>query len=175
MRTFALIVRRLNEVMLWIVGMLILLMGLLLFYDVLMRYFFKAPTAWAFDLAGWFTGLTAFLAGGYVLLKKAHIRVDIFYQKFSPKVQGGLDALTSVFLFLIVLILVWKGGERTLHYWHLGAVANTGLNIHLWIKWLMVPLGGLLLGLQAVVNLVNDVYLFFTGRPLIDEAEEHAS
>jgi len=116
--------------------------------------------------------LSAFLAGGYALLKKAHIRVDIFYQKFSPRVQGGLDALTSVFLFLIVLILVWKGGERTLHNLNIGAVANTGLNIYIWIKWLMVPLGGVLLGLQAIVNLVDDVYLFITGRHLIDVAED---
>ncbi|OUM86834.1 MAG: hypothetical protein BAA01_15500 [Bacillus thermozeamaize] len=172
MRTFALIIRRLNEAMMWVVGILILIMGLTLFYDVMMRYFFKAPTAWSFDLAGWFTGLSAFLAGGYALLKKAHIRVDIFYQKFSPRVQGGLDALTSVFLFLIVLILVWKGGERTLHNLNIGAVANTGLNIYIWIKWLMVPLGGVLLGLQAIVNLVDDVYLFITGRHLIDVAED---
>jgi TRAP-type C4-dicarboxylate transport system permease small subunit len=157
MKKFAEIISRINEVMMWIVGALIMIMGILLFYDVMMRYFFNNPTVWSFDLTSWFTGMAAFLGGGYTLLKKGHVRVDIFYEKFSLRTRSAIDAVTSVFLFLIVIVFIWKGTEQVIHNYQINAVANTGLDIHVWIKWLMVPIGGLLLGLQALVNLINDI------------------
>lgn len=169
MKIFIKIVNTINKSMMWMVGSLILFMGLALFYAVIMRYFFDRPQTWSFDLVGWFTGMAAFLGGGYALLKGAHVRVDIFYEKMPLRIRSITDAVTSVFLFLIVIVLVWKGWEQAGHNYTLGAVADTGLNIHLWVKWVMVPIGGLLLGLQALVNLINDIYTFVKGQRLLEE------
>lgn len=112
MKTFIKTVNTINRTMMWIVGSIILFMGLALFYAVVMRYFFDQPQIWSFDLVSWFTGMAAFLGGGYALLKGAHVKVDVFYEKFSLKTQSLMDVFTSVFLFLIVIVLVWKGWEQ---------------------------------------------------------------
>lgn len=169
MKKFIRIVNKVNESMMWVVGTLMLLMGILLFYAVVMRYFFEKPPIWSFDLTGWFTGLAAFLGGGYALLKGAHVRVDIFYEKFSLRTRSWIDAITSVFLFLIVIVLVWKGMEQVISNYQAGSISTTGLNIYVWIKWVMMPLGGLLLGLQAIVNLLNDIYTIVKGERLLEE------
>jgi C4-dicarboxylate transporter DctQ subunit len=169
MKKFIRIVNGINESMMWIVGTLILIMGILLFYAVVMRYFFGKPPVWSFDLTGWFTGLAAFLGGGYALLKGAHVRVDIFYEKFSLRTRSWIDAATSIFLFLIVIVFIWKGMEQVVSNYEANTIATTGLNIYIWIKWVMMPLGGLLLGLQAIVNLLNDIYTIVKGERLLEE------
>jgi C4-dicarboxylate transporter DctQ subunit len=113
--------------------------------------------------------MAAVLGGGYTLLKGAHVKVDIFYEKLSFKTQSLIDVFTSVLLFLIVIVLIWKGWEQVIHNYKLGVLANTGLNIFVWIKWTMVPLGGLLLGLQALVNLINDIFIVVKGEKLWGE------
>lgn len=169
MQKFIRTINKINESMVWVVGILLFLLGIFLFYSVIMRYFFNKPPVWAFDLSGWFTGLAAFLAGGYTLLKNAHVRIDIFYDKFSPRMQSFVNILATVCLFLIVIVLFWRGMQQVITNYQTGTIANTGLNIYIWIKWLMVPLGSLLLGLQAIVNLINDIYMIVKGEKLYEE------
>jgi C4-dicarboxylate transporter, DctQ subunit len=166
MKTTFKIIKKINGGIMWITGSIILIMAILLFYAIIMRYFLHKPPSWSFDLTGWFTGLSAFLAGGYALANGAHVRVDIFYEKFSLRTRSLIDAITSVFLFLIVTVLIWKGMEQVLYNYETNAVASTGLNVPIWLKWLMVPLGGVLLGIQALINLIKDIYTVVTGKSL---------
>lgn len=78
-------ITKLNKSMVWIIGTLIAFVSILLFFDVLMRYFFNAPTVWAFDLSTWSTGIIAFGLGGYALAMGHHVRVDVFFDNFSRK------------------------------------------------------------------------------------------
>src|SRR5690625_3157513 len=163
------IINSIHRSMLWIVVVLILIMSLFIFYSVVMRYFFHKPVIWVFDLTSLFTGLSVFLAGGYALLMREHVRVDVFYQGFSKRTKSYIDALTSIFLFLMVIVFVWKGMEQVIHYYTEKSISTTGLNIYIWIKWIMMPIGGFLLGLQGIVNLINDIYIIMTGKGIIKE------
>lgn len=158
--------------MAWIVGILVLIMGLALFYSVVMRYIFNNPPIWSSDLVTWFTGISAFLAGGYVLSKHGHVKVEIFYDKFSAKTKSIINIITSSFMFVIVFILIWKGGEQVVYYYKLKAVASSGLNVYIWLKWLMVPIGAFLLGLQGIAHLINDVHVLIKGESLIEEEQK---
>ncbi|QQK76432.1 TRAP transporter small permease [Salicibibacter cibarius] len=169
MYTFVKIVRAINNKMLWVIGAIISLMAILLFYDVIARYFFNNQTQWGFDLSVWFTGLSAFLAGGYVLLHKGHVRIDFFYENFSERKKSMVDLVTALFIFLIAFAFIIIGGEMVLHLMELEAVASTGLNIFMWIQWLMVPIGGILLAIQALIDVINDMYTVFTGNKLWEE------
>jgi len=170
MKAFIRVVNKINESMMWVVGTLVLIMGILLCYAVVMRYFFNNPPLWSFDFTGWFTGLAAFLGGGYALLHGAHVQVDIFYEKFSLRTKSWVNIISFLVIFMIVAVLTWKGIEQVIFYFQAGAVLNTGLNIYIWIQWLMVPIGGILLGLQALVNLIKDIYIIRNGKPM-DEYE----
>jgi TRAP-type mannitol/chloroaromatic compound transport system permease small subunit len=62
-------------------------------YEVIARYVFNRPTIWAYDLSYMLYGAHFMLGAGYTLLKGGHIRTDIFYQNWSPRTQGRVDAL----------------------------------------------------------------------------------
>ncbi len=70
------------------------------FVDVVMRYAFKISFVFTQELE-WHLFAFIFLMGaGYTLLKDGHVRVDIFYQRCSPKSQAWIN-LIGVIFFLI--------------------------------------------------------------------------
>ena len=57
-------------------------------WEVIARYAFNAPTIWSFDLTYMLYGTIFMLGCAYTLLKGAHVRTDMFWEKFSPRTQG---------------------------------------------------------------------------------------
>lgn len=164
-------VTQINRAMLYVTGLMVLLLTFFIFYDILMRYFFASPTRYGFDLSTWLTATIGFLSGGYGLLKNDHIRVDLFYANFSERTKSIVDILAGLCIFIMVIVLIRYGGGHVLHLYQTGSIASTGFNIALWIKWLIVPVGGILLGLQAMVNLINDISVLITGQVLWKEEQ----
>src|SRR3989449_7840315 len=78
-------------------------------FEVISRYAFNAPTLWSFDVTYMLYGTIFMLGAAYALHKGAHIRTDFFYDKWSVKTRGLIDATSyivfffpSIFMFLIV-------------------------------------------------------------------------
>jgi TRAP-type mannitol/chloroaromatic compound transport system permease small subunit len=70
------------------------------FIDVIMRYVFNTSFVFTQELE-WHLFAFIFLMGaGATLLKDGHVRVDIFYQSFSPKTRAWIN-LIGVIFFLV--------------------------------------------------------------------------
>ena len=71
-----------------------------MFYEVIARHFFNAPTMWAYDISRMFAGAMFMLGAGYALSKGVHIRADFMYRKWSIRKQASIDlALYLLFYF----------------------------------------------------------------------------
>jgi TRAP-type mannitol/chloroaromatic compound transport system permease small subunit len=95
-------IRFFDTISLWsgrITGWLIIPMVLSLVYEVVARYFFNAPTVWAYDMTSFLYGAFFMLGAAYTLLKKGHIRTDSFYAGWSPRTQGAVDTVCYVLFF----------------------------------------------------------------------------
>jgi len=89
-------------------------------YEVFARYLFGAPTVWAYDTTYMLYGSHFMLGAGYTLLRKGHIRTDIFYNNFSPRTQGAIDAtLYLLFFFPGIIYFLWAGAAEAVHSWTL--------------------------------------------------------
>jgi len=76
------------------------LVVVVVFVDVVMRYLFNTSYVFTQEME-WHLFAFIFLIGaGYTLLKDGHVRVDIIYQKLSPKGQAWINFI-GVLLFLI--------------------------------------------------------------------------
>jgi len=58
--------------------------------EVILRYFFKAPTAWAGDVTFMSNGSLFMLGSAFALLNGAHIRTDILWDMFSISKNGWI-------------------------------------------------------------------------------------
>jgi TRAP-type mannitol/chloroaromatic compound transport system permease small subunit len=111
------------------VSWLVLVLTVMLGYEIVMRYVFNAPTKWAFDLSYMVGGSYFMLGEAYTLLKKRHVRIDIFYARFSPRKQALVDVIFYVLFFFPLwgglfyalipyVYLSWAIGERSMQgYW----------------------------------------------------------
>ena len=84
-----------------------LLMVLLTFVIVVLRYGFNLGWIAMQESVLYFHGLVFMLGAAYTLKKEGHVRVDIFYQKFSPYKKALVDLFGALFLLLPVCIFIF--------------------------------------------------------------------
>jgi TRAP-type mannitol/chloroaromatic compound transport system permease small subunit len=137
-------------------------------YEVFARYLFNRPTIWAYDLSYMLYGAHFMLGAGYTLLKGGHIRTDIFYQNWSPRTQGRVDALLYLLLFFPGMIFFfWMGAQEGWQSLMIGERSDASpWRPILYPLKLVIPVTAVLLLVQGVSELIKSSHLALKGRPL---------
>jgi TRAP-type mannitol/chloroaromatic compound transport system permease small subunit len=136
---------------------LILILTLIIGYAVIARYIFRAPTDWSADWGIILYGTFIMMGGPYTLARNAHVRGDMFYRNFSPRVQGIMD-LTLYFIFFLpgVIALVYSGYSFALDAWEVQEKSNlTTLGTPIYPFKTVIPIAGALLLLQGLAEIVR--------------------
>jgi TRAP-type mannitol/chloroaromatic compound transport system permease small subunit len=137
-------------------------------YEVFARYVFHAPTIWAYDVAYMLYGSHFMLGAAYTLYRGGHIRTDIFYQNWSVRTRGLVDALLYLFLFFPgITLFFWMGLQEALQSWDIREVSDAS-------PWrpiiypfkAVIPLGLGLLFIQGVSEFLKSTYAALEGREL---------
>jgi TRAP-type mannitol/chloroaromatic compound transport system permease small subunit len=129
------------------------------YYEVLARFVFNSPTNWVHESMFLMFGMQYMISGAYAYREDQHVRVDVFYTKFSPRGKAIADVISSVFFFIFTITLLWTG-------WRFAgdAVANretsfTEWGIQYWPVKLTMPIGAALIILQGVSKLIKDILI----------------
>jgi TRAP-type mannitol/chloroaromatic compound transport system permease small subunit len=149
-----------------IVAWLILPLVLSLTYEGIARYAFDAPTLWAYDLSYMLYGAIFMLGAHYTLLKGAHIRTDMLWEKFSVRTKGRIDAVAYIFFFFPAMILLFYASvDEAWTSFRMNELSEqTAWRPYLWPFKAVVPLTALLLMIQGVSELLKSLYAARTGR-----------
>ena len=145
---------------------LVLILMAAVVYEVTSRYGFDKPTIWAFEIERMVGGTLFVLGFSWVLIQKAHVRVDLFYQRMSPRGQAILDAV--LYLLLVFPLWIWvmpRMIEWTQTSWaiHERSSDSAWRNIIYPFKTVApVAVSLLLLGLLA--TFIRDVRTIFRGQ-----------
>jgi len=135
-------------------------------YEGFARYLFNAPTLWAFDMSYMLYGAIFMLGAHYTLLKGAHIRTDMLWEKFTPRTKGAIDAVAYIFFFFPAMALLFYASvDEAWASWRMGELSEqTAWRPILWPFKAIVPLSALLLMIQGVSELVKSLYAARTGQ-----------
>jgi TRAP-type mannitol/chloroaromatic compound transport system permease small subunit len=136
-----------------------LLLVLLICIDVFMRYFLNTSKIWMVELE-WHLFSVLFLMGAsYTLLHDRHVRVDLFYENYSPKRKRIVNAL-GVLIFIIpwCLIILTTSWDYTLNSFSFreGSPQPGGLPARYIVKSFIFT-GYFLLLIQAVSVLIRSI------------------
>ncbi len=135
-------------------------------YEVIVRYAFNAPTIWAYELSYMLYGSHFMLGATYCLYKGGHIRTDVFFEKFSARWQGRVDAFLYIFFFFPGMVFFfWFGGEEALHAWDIleESVASPW-RPPLYPFKTVIPVAAALLMIQGISELLKSLYAGIRGR-----------
>ncbi len=141
------------------VSWLTLLMVIITFSVVVLRYVFD--TGWiALQESITYLHAMVFLIGAaYTMQHEAHVRVDIFYSRFSEQTRAWIDLCGALFLLLpFMFFLSWVSWEYVASSWGVmeGSREAGGLPGVYLLKSLMLVMTALLT-LQAVFQIIRAI------------------
>ena len=151
-------VDRVNEWMGRVWGATIVLVTFAVIYEVVGRGVFGQGTLWANETTIYVSAVAYLLAGGYALLHRRHVRIDVVYALFSPRTRARVDLVMFVFFVIYVGALVWVGGTMAWTSFLQGETTGSPWSPPIWPVKAAIPLAGLLLLLQGIANLVREWY-----------------
>jgi TRAP-type mannitol/chloroaromatic compound transport system permease small subunit len=154
---FCTAIDRMNEWVGRLWGALILVVTVVVIYEVVARTFFGKATIWANETTIYLSAMVYLLGGGYGLKHRRHVRIDVLYQLFSAAAQRRLDILAFVFFFGYVGALVWVGAEMAWASFQLREGTGTPWDPAIWPVKAAIPIAGVLLLLQGIVNLLREM------------------
>jgi len=138
---------------------LIVTLTLLVSWEVFSRYALDHPHAWAFDVMIMMYGTLFMMAGAYTLAKNGHVRGDVLYGFFPPRLQAGLD-LTLYILFFIpgVVAFVWAGYNYAAESWAIRESSNITADGPPYYPFkTVIPVAGAFLLVQGIVEIIRCV------------------
>ena len=129
------------------------MIGILL-YEPIARNLFDKSSIWAVEMAQFTMAAYYLLGGGYSMILKGHVRMDLLYGRWSVKRQALADVFTGLFLiFYLVFLLV--GAYSSIEY----AVMYGQRNRSAWAP-LMAPIK-IIMGTGVLLMLLQTIATFF--------------
>jgi len=135
-------------------------------WEVFSRYALDAPHPWAFDVMIMMYGTLFMMAGAYTLAKNGHVRGDVLYGFFPPRLQAGLD-LTLYLLFFIpgVVAFVWAGYTYASESWAMSEHSNiTADGPPIYPFKTIIPVAGAFILVQGIVEIIRCVICLKQGE-----------
>lgn len=167
MRFLRIIVRSLDQLCRGVakaVMWLILLFTFVTIIDVILRYFFQAPTIWAREMIALLFGPFWLLIGAYLLTTDEHVRMDLLFHNFSRRKKAVFDVFTfTLFFFYIGAMAIYAWDD----WWSCFSMNEHSRSVWgpaLWPFKLGIPIGICLLLLAGISKYIRDLYVAITGR-----------
>ena len=157
-------------------GWLILVLTLGTSYEVFVRYVLVAPTTWAFDFSYITYGGLFLMAGAYTLSRNGHVRGDVIYRLWPPRVQAALD-LTLYIIFFLPAVLAWiyagwQFAKMSIQFREVSIFSPAGIPV--FPLKALIPLTGVFLLIQGLAEIARCIVCLRQGQwlPRIHDVEE---
>ncbi|SIS92961.1 TRAP transporter small permease subunit [Neptunomonas antarctica] len=137
-----------------VASVLVFIMVAVIGYEVVVRYFFDAPTIWAMELAVLLFGPYFMFAGPHLLHTAGHVNVDILHSKLSPRMAGTVDCVTYPLIAIVSVIFIYQSVPIAINAYNSGETSFTAWNPAVWPIKMVIPAAFLLLLLQALAETI---------------------
>jgi TRAP-type mannitol/chloroaromatic compound transport system permease small subunit len=124
--------------------------------NAMMRYGFSiSSNAWL-EIQWYLFGGMVMLGAASTLKTNQHVRVDVFYSRYSERTRLWVDLLGGLlFLLPVVVTIGWLSWPMFLNAYTIGETSGNAGGLLRWPVKLLVPLGFLLLALQGASEIIK--------------------
>ena len=128
-----------------------------MFYEVVLRYVFEAPTLWANELSLWLAGGVFLVSGLYTMQQRGHIRIFLLYDVVPRWMQRIFDILSTLLTCTFAAAIVFGGfneaRDKLLRWETYGTAFDPPIPATLKPLILLIVV---LIALQGISNLICD-------------------
>ena len=139
----------------WICLVMVLVMALI----VVLRYVFQSGSIALQESVMYLNALIFVFGAAYTLKEQGHVRVDIFYNRLSPKKQALIDLLGCIiFLLPSAAFIIWVSWDYVSISWQIkeGSPESSGLPLVYLLKASIIVLPFLLI-LQGISEIIKSI------------------
>jgi TRAP-type mannitol/chloroaromatic compound transport system permease small subunit len=135
--------------------LIFVMLGVLL-YSSISKTFFH-PASWTLETAQFLMVAYFLLGGGYSMQLDAHVRMDLFYSRWSPRISAIMDALTVGFLIFYLVFLLYGGISSTRYALEYGETSYSAWSPPMAPIKIIMTIGVALMLLQTIATFFKDV------------------
>jgi len=134
----------------------IFVMVAILLWSSISKTFFL-PSLWTLEVAQF--GMVAYyiMGGPYSLQLGSNVRMDLFYSNWTTRRKAQVDAITVLFLFLYLGVLLYGAIESTSYSLQYNERSPTAWRPYLWPIKIVMCVGIFLMLLQAISEFFKDI------------------
>ena len=168
---FARLISRTSQAMAWLAAGAFFVIGLIVTYEVVMRYVFTAPTRWVEETANLLQIYGVFLACAWLVARREHIRITVVTARLPHATHIWVARAGLIIVALIAAFAAWSAAELMWSAITRGERTDSTLELPMWLMHAPLVVG---LGLAAVQALatawasLDDPSLIADDRPQAD-------
>ncbi len=132
------------------VSFLVVPMIIIMVTEVVLRYFFTAPTIWALEGTQLLFGFMFMLGAGYTLKEDGHIRVEIAYTFVSSRVQSMMKIFALIFLYFYCGTVFYYGAIKAYEATIIAEQHFSVWSPYIFPSFICIPLAALLMMCQGI-------------------------
>ena len=127
-------------------------MTALVLVQVVLRYVLNVPLVWVEEVTVFLMIWMAFMGAAIGVRRGAHIAMSILVDRLPTRVARALFYASTLAIIAFSAVVAWQG---TLLALSVGGQRSAALGVPMGIPYIIVPLGALLIILQACANVVD--------------------
>ena len=138
-----------------VLGMIALLASaLVLTSSVVTRYFLHASTDWQDEASVFCLVGATFLCSAFVQAIRGHVGIEAVSSLLPPRVDRVRIVLVDIGCFVFCVFFAWKSCTLLHEAWAEGQTTSSSWAPPLWIPYLLMSLGMILLSVQLAVQCI---------------------
>lgn len=153
---------RINRVLGKILSGVLLLMALNVFFDVVMRYFFRNSSVGMQEMEWHLFSIVILFGISVALLDEGHVRVDFLYDRYSEKSKAMINIIgTVLFLLPLALLILFGSFDFVKDAYDINEISEDpgGLPFR-WVIKGMIPLAFLVLVFASIGYTIKNINIF---------------
>ncbi len=145
---------RIGRSVMWLVLIAVLISA----GNALVRKIFHTSSNAFLEIQWYLFGAIFLLSGGYTFLRNDHVRIDVISSRLSAKGRNIID-IVGIVLFMLPMagLILWLSWTPFMLSFQSGEISANAGGLVRWPARLIIPVGFLLLILQAVSELIKRV------------------
>lgn len=145
------IINLINNVIKTLIGLFLGFMFVILFLEIISRYFLIFQIMWSEEIARYLFIWIVFLGSAYAFKENLHLYIDIFISKIPLPYRNYINILHYILILIFLILLLYYGIEYSKIFWY-DPIATVRF-IHLGWIYSIIPLSAVLMILNIVVSL----------------------
>jgi TRAP-type mannitol/chloroaromatic compound transport system permease small subunit len=136
---------------------LVFMMMIILLYEPIARNLFDQSCIWAVEMAQFTMAAYYLLGGGYSMILRGHVRMDLLYGRWSTLQKAKIDVVTGLFLIFYLVFLLYGAYSSTEYAIQYGQKNRSAWAPYMAPIKIIMSIGVLLMLLQAIATFFKDI------------------